>query len=195
MSAIKNNPYMSEAEYLEFERASETKHEYFRGEIYAMAGASRDHDTICQNLVLYLTAQARKNGCETHSSDMRLKVLATGLFTYPDFTIYCDELIFTGDKPDTLTNPTIIFEVLSPSTEKHDREVKHRHYKQIPSLQEYVLVAQDEAYVQRYIRQKEGWLNVDVEGLDKTIDFPSINASIALAHIYEQVSFGEETDT
>src|SRR5688572_17230057 len=111
MSAIQKQPLMSEAEYLEFERASETRHEFFRGEIFAMAGASEEHDMICQNLTLYLLPQVRKNGCRTHSGDMRLKVLATGLFTYPDFTIYCGDLKFTGDKPDTLTNPTIIFEV------------------------------------------------------------------------------------
>jgi Uma2 family endonuclease len=194
MSAIQKNPLMTEAEYLEFERASETKHEFFRGEIFAMAGASREHDLICQNLTLYLLPQARKNDCETHTGDMRLKVLATGLFTYPDFTIYCDVLIYTGDKPDTLTNPSIIFEVLSPSTKNHDRETKFHHYQQIPSLQEYVLVSQEKPCIERFLRQDDGtWNYLKVEGLEGSIDFPSVGASLALANAYEQVDFSEES--
>lgn len=196
MSAVQQNPFMTEAQYLEFERASEIKHEYFKGEVFAMAGASEEHDSICMNIATTLLPQIRKNGCKVHSSDMRLKILATGLFTYPDLTIYCGDLVFTGDKPDTLTNPTIIFEVLSPSTEIHDRNAKFRHYQQIPSLQEYVLMAQDRPRIERFLRQNDRtWLYVDVNGLDSTIEFPTVRAMLALADAYEQVTFPEDSDS
>ena len=197
MSAIQQNPHMTEAEYLEFERASETKHEFFDGEVFDMAGASEEHNSIAQSISHYLYPQVRKNGCKVHSSDMRLKVLATGLFTYPDISIYCGELKFTGDKPDTLTNPTIIIEILSPSTELHDRNAKFRHYQQIPSLKEYVLVSQDKARIERYLREegKKTWQYLDVEGLDESIEFPSVKALLKLADVYEQVSFPEENNS
>jgi Uma2 family endonuclease len=196
MSAIQQNPHMSEAEYLEFERASETKHEFFKGEIFAMAGASEEHDSIAMNIAASLLPQVRKNGCKVHSSDMRLKVLATGLYTYPDISVYCGELKFTGDKPDTLTNPTVIIEILSPSTELHDRNTKMRHYQQIPSLKEYILVSQDKPRIERFVRQegKKTWLYLDVEGLDESIEFPSVNALLKLAEVYEQVSFADENN-
>lgn len=196
MSAIQNNPLMSEAEYLEFERASETKHEYFRGEVFAMAGASREHNSIAGSIYRHLYDQVRKSGCELFASDMRLKVLATGLFTYPDLSVYCGDLAFTGDKPDTVTNPTIIIEVLSPSTELHDRNTKFLHYQKIPSLQEYVLVSQDKARIESFRRQKDKdtWLLVDKKGLHESIDFPAIGATLALANAYEQVSFPEQNE-
>jgi Uma2 family endonuclease len=197
MSAIQNKPYISEAEYLEFERASETKHEYFRGEVFAMAGASKDHNSIAGSIYRHLYDQVRKKGCQLFASDMRLKVLATGLFTYPDLAVYCGDIVFTGDKPDTVTNPTIIIEVLSPSTELHDRNTKFRHYQQIPSLQEYILVSQDTPRIESFRRQKDKdtWTFVDIKGLDGTIEFPTIEATLALANAYEQVTFPEKSDS
>jgi Uma2 family endonuclease len=196
MPIIQKTRKMNEVEYLEFERASETKHEFFNGEIFAMAGASEEHDTICMNLAATLLPQVRKNGCKVHSSDMRLKVLETGLYTYPDISIYCLDLVFTGDRPDTLTNPSIIFEVLSPSTEIHDRNTKFRHYQQIPSLQEYVLVAQDKPRIERFMRQKDSlWLYQDVDGIDGKIEFATVGAVLELANAYEQVTFPEEPDS
>lgn len=195
MSAIQKQPKMSEAEYLEFERASATKHEFFNGEIFAMAGASAAHNSIVSSVHGNLYAQVRKNNCKIFGSDMRLKVLATGLLTYPDLSIYCGDLVYTGDKPDTLTNPSLIIEVLSPTTAIHDRETKFRHYQQLPSLREYVLIAQDMPRIERFLRLDDGsWNYLAVEGLDKSIDFASGGASLALANAYEQVTFGEESD-
>lgn len=183
---------MSEAEYLTFEITSETKHEFFNGEIFAMAGASEEHNSISGSISAYLYPQLRKSGCKIYQGDMRLKVTATGLFTYSDLSVYCGDLSFTGDKPDTLTNPSLIIEVLSVSTELHDRNTKFRHYQKIPSLQEYVLVSQDSPRIERFLRQKnESWLYVDVAGLEKQIEFPSIQAVLALANAYEQVTFPE----
>jgi Uma2 family endonuclease len=196
MSAIQQNPQMTEAEYLEFERASETKHEYFKGEIFAMAGASEEHNSIAGSIYAHFYSQVRKNGCRIHNSDMRLKIMATGLYTYPDLAVYCGDLLFTGDKPDTLTNPTLIIEVLSASTEIHDRNTKFRHYQQIPSLQEYVLVSQEGPRIERFLRQKDGtWLYQDVEGLEAGIEFPSVKAVLNLADAYEQVSFPQDMDS
>jgi Uma2 family endonuclease len=197
MSSIQQNPRMSEAQYLEFELGSDAKHEFFNGEIFAMAGASEEHSSIAGSVSAHLYPQVRKNGCKVHSSDMRLKILATGFFTYPDISIYCGELKFTGDRPDTLTNPTIIIEILSPSTELHDRNAKFRQYQQIPSLKEYVLVSQDEPRIERYLREegKKTWVYLDVEGLEESIEFPSVNAVLTLADAYEQVSFPEDEES
>src|SRR5262249_9988400 len=137
-------PYITEAEYLELERASASKHEYLAGEIFAMTGASEQHNLIASNVTATLHRQRRGRSCRVYPSDMRIKVTQTGLNTYPDITVVCGPPEFTDPtKRDTLINPMVIIEILSPSTERYDRGLKFQNYRTIPSLQEYILIAQD----------------------------------------------------
>src|SRR5258707_11211141 len=139
MSAAPQKRYTPQ-EYLALERAAPFKSEYYRGEIFAMAGATRQHCRIGANLVARVDEQLRSTPCEAFGSDLRVRVLPTGLYTYPDVTVACGELEFEDRAGDTLLNPKAIFEVLSESTEAYDRGKKFDHYRHIPSLTEYVLV-------------------------------------------------------
>src|SRR5262245_26620705 len=132
---------MTREEYLEFERASEEKHEFFDGEVFAMAGARRRHNQIVINIGGELRQALRERTCEVYASDMRVRIPETNRYVYPDVTIACGEPRFEDAKEDTLVNPTIVFEVLSDSTEAYDRGDKFALYQTIPSLAEVVLVA------------------------------------------------------
>ncbi len=189
MSAVRQQT-MTVAEYLAFERASEEKHEYLNGEIFLMAGATGNHNVVQINTAASLHAQLRKRPCITYGSDMRVRVDDSGLYTYPDISVVCDPPEFEGEDQDTLLNPTLIIEVLSPSTESYDRGRKFQHYRTLASLQEYVLVAQDSAHIERYLRQPgDEWLLADATGLDARIELASIGCTLALADVYEKVSF------
>jgi Uma2 family endonuclease len=139
MSTAANKRYTPE-EYLALERAAPFKSEYLGGEIFAMAGTSKEHVRIARNLIAALHDQLRNSPCEVFGSDLRVKVSRTGLYTYPDVTIACADLEFEDERVDTLLNPRVIFEILSDSTEAYVRGKKFHHYRQIPSLMEYVLV-------------------------------------------------------
>lgn len=176
-------------EYLAFERASETRHEYFAGDIFAMSGASEQHILITGNTFSSLLVQLRKRPCKVYPIDMRVKVSAIK-YTYPDVSVVCGEPRFTDDKFDTLTNPIVIIEVLSPSTENYDRGKKFQHYMTLETFQEYILVAQDEVSVEHYIRQTDGrWLYSRAQTLAAEIKLPSIGCTLLLADIYDKVSF------
>ena len=164
MQPVRSRHRHSYAEYLSYERDSGLKHEYDDGEILAMAGGSRRHNALAARVVTALEV-ARKRGCVVFQSDQRVRVLATGRATYPDATMVCGEL--EGDPADpsgaTVTNPLVIVEVLSPTTEQDDRGAKWQHYQLIPSLQEFVLVSQGEPRLERYRRAAGGvWEYQDV---------------------------------
>jgi Uma2 family endonuclease len=180
------------AEYLAFERASETKHEFVDGEVYMMAGASRAHNLILLNTASNLHQQLRPKSCEGYTNDMRVRV-ADEDFVYPDFVAVCGEPILADETFDTLLNPTLIIEVLSPSTQTYDRVGKFRLYRTLESLQEYLLVAQDEARIERFLRQPDGqWLFAEAVGLDAALELASIGCTLALADVYEKVTFAVE---
>jgi Uma2 family endonuclease len=184
---------LSPEEYLAQERRAEFKSEYLRGEVFAMAGASYEHTLAKDNLARETGNQLKNGPCRVLTSDMRVKIEATGLYTYPDIAIVCDEPQFEDKVFDTLLNPRTLVEVLSDSTEKYDRGAKFAHYRQIPTLQEYVLVARDQALVERYVRQPDAsWLLTVFEGLSQTFAFASVPARIALADIYSGVTFPEQ---
>ncbi len=184
---------MTETEYLEFERASELKHEYLYGEVFAMSGASEAHNLICTSTSFTLYGQLRRRSCKVYQSDMRVRVKATGIYTYPDLSIVCGEAQFMDDALDTLINPTILIEVLSPSTERYDRGRKFQQYREIASLREYVLIAQDSPRIERFLRKDDGkWELSDAKGLDAKIELPSIGCTLALAEVYEQVDFSND---
>ncbi len=192
MSALAHE-IMTEAEYLSFERASEQKHEFLNGHIYAMSGASRAHNLITNYTSATLINQLQGRPCEVYPGDMRIKVEATGLYTYPDISIVCGEVQLADNEFDTLLNPGLIIEVLSPSTESYDRGKKFHHYQQLESLQEYVLIAQDNPRIERFLRQNHGnWLLNNVVGLDASLQLESINTHLALANVYQKLTFEPE---
>jgi Uma2 family endonuclease len=177
-------------DYLAAERQAETKSEYLDGEVFAMAGASRQHNLIVWNLAAALHAQLKGRGCEVYVGDMRLLVSATGLYTYPDLAVACGEPQFEDVGLDTLLNPTLLIEVLSPSTEGYDRGKKAAHYRTLGSLREYALVAQEEVRVEVLTRQENGhWLLSEAGRLDDSIPLGSIGCTLRLADVYERVSF------
>jgi Uma2 family endonuclease len=182
-------PYVTEAEYLELERASHSKHEYFAGDVFAMTGASEQHNLIASNVNASLHRQLRGRSCRIYPSDMRIKVVQTGLNTYPDLTIVCGPPQFTDStKRDTLINPTVIIEILSPSTERYDRGLKFQNYRTIASLQEYILIAQDTQHIERYARHEENqWILTEVLGPEATLQITSLSVALLLADVYEQV--------
>jgi len=194
MSALRKLK-LTAREYLEIERKAEFKSEFYDGEMFAMAGASPRHNFILNNLSGELFGRLKGTKCRSVFSDQRVKVDRTGLYTYPDLLIFCGQPEFDPDDAYTLLNPIAIIEVLSPSTEKYDRGAKFRNYQQLPSLKEYVLVAQEEAVIERFIRQEDGaWGLVSFVGLDATLAFTSISAQIPLVDIYAGVSFDEPTN-
>jgi Uma2 family endonuclease len=194
MSTVPHRRY-TEAEYLAIERDVETKHEYYRGEMFAMSGASRHHNRITVNVSALLHDQLKNRGCEHFTNDMRVKVESTTLYTYPDVAITCHEPRFLDKEVDTLLNPQVIIEVLSDTTEKYDRGKKFEHYRTIPSLREYVLISQDRAHVDRFALNEQGqWVLNDASGLDAAVELAAVDCCLPLAEIYAKVEFEPDTD-
>lgn len=182
--------YVSPEEYLRLERQAEFKSEYLNGEIFAMSGASRDHNLITGNIGAELNRQLKGKPCEAYMSDMRVKVRSNGLYTYPDVIVVCGEPKFEDQKVDTLLNPTLLFEVLSQSTERYDRIAKTSYYRTIDSLQEHLLVAQYEFRVEQYLRQPNGqWSQMQYTSPDEVVQLASIDCSVRLSDIYDKVVF------
>ncbi len=192
MTAVAVKDIYTPEAYLALERKATTKSEYVNGEIYAMAGASREHNYIAGDLFGELRIQLRGRGCALFMSDMRVRISATGLYTYPDVVVACGKPRFEGAQSDVLLNPTVIFEVLSPSTEAYDRGAKFAHYRYLPSLQEYVLVAQDRMQVDHYARMGNQWLLTAYNKPEEILALPSIECNLPLAEIYAQVELAGE---
>ncbi len=178
---------ISQADYLAWERAEETKHEYRDGEIVAMTGASREHILICvEHQSFYRQLEDRP--CEVYSNDMRVQIRQGQRYTYPDLAVICGEPQFGDDYLDNLLNPLVIIEVLSPSTEGYDRGEKFHHYRTILSLREYLLIAQDAYRIEHFARQSEQhWLLTVADGLESSIYLPSIDCTLRLADVYKKV--------
>ena len=185
---IQPTPRVTPEEYLARERKAETKSEYFDGEIFAMSGASPAHVLIVTNIVRELSGQLRPRDCTVYSTDLRVKVSATGLYTYPDVVVVCGAPRFEDEQKDTLVNPKVIVEVLSKSTQDYDRGAKFEQYRTLESFTEYVLIAQDKAHVEHFVRQPDGrWLLAETNRLDDRIALETIAAHLALADVYEKV--------
>lgn len=184
-------PHLTPEEYLAIERRSETRSEYLDGEMFAMTGGSRNHNLIVLNVGRELSLQLKTRQCEVYASDLRVRVPATGLYTYPDIVAVCGEPRFEDEELETLLNPTLLAEVLSPTTEAYDRGKKFEHYQTIPSLSEYLLVSQDSFRVEQYLRQENNrWLFTAVSGLEGRIALPSIQCELVLAEVYDKVTLG-----
>ena len=191
MSALPHKHWTVE-EYLEFERNSDERHEFVNGEVFAMSGASRNHGRITRNTLNSLTNQLIDKACEPFPESVRIKINKKD-YTYPDVSVVCGEQKLDDEAYlDSIVNQTLIVEVLSPSTAMYDRTTKFQKYKQITSLQEYVLIEQDKPYIERYLRQSDGqWLYRDASRLDTSLELPSIGCTLALADVYRQVTFDE----
>jgi Uma2 family endonuclease len=177
-------------EYLEIERRAERKSEYFQGEMFAMAGASFAHVVIVGNLTHELKLRLKAGPCGVYSSDLRLRVAPNGLYTYPDVMVICGGPQFADDRRDTVVNPVLIVEVLSESTEAYDRGKKFDQYRTLPSLREYLLVAQDAPRIEEWIRQPDdNWLMAETSGMDASIQLASMVCVLPLAGIYDQIEW------
>jgi Uma2 family endonuclease len=191
MTALPKKKYISPEEYLANERESPDKHEYFDGEIFLMAGTSEEHANISSNINASLHFQLKKRPCKSYQSDLRVYIPATGLYTYPDVIVVCGKPQLLEDAYlDTLLNPNLIVEVLSPSTADYDKGTKFDHYRTIESLKEYVLVWQDKKRVARYTKQADGsWVLRDFIGEDAEIVLTSIDCKLLVEDIYDKVDF------
>lgn len=187
---------MTPDEYLTWERASDTKHEYYAGEIIDFAGASLNHGQIVENLSGIFYVQLRGKGCRSFSSDVRVRVGKIRAYLYPDLFVVCGTPVTADDQQDTVLNPALIIEVLSPSTEARDRLKKFDLYWSIPSVQEYLLVAQDAASIEQFTRQADGkWLYARASSdLGAEIALPSIGCVLKLRDVYEFVALPASAD-
>jgi Uma2 family endonuclease len=190
MALAQNASRLSEADYLRLERQSETRSEYFDGEMFAMAGGTRARSLIATNLLAALSNRLRTTDCAVYNVDMRVKVEATGLLTYPDVSVACGEQRFLGEQEDTLLNPILIIEVLSDSTEAYDRGKKFEHYRQLPSCREYLLVSQKEPRIEQFIRQANGeWTLKEAGDIRAEIHLPSLQVVLPLSEVFSKVQF------
>jgi Uma2 family endonuclease len=181
-------PHLSPEEYLELERKAEFKSEYFQGEMVAMTGFSLVHNLVAGNTLAVLWQQLRPGPCEVLPSNMRLHVRETGLFTYPDVVAYCGEPQLLDEQMDTLLNPILIVEVLSPSTEAYDRGRKFHQYQLIESLQDYLMVCSDRVHADLHTREPAGrWRLSWGDRMEDTLELPSVGCLVKLSDLYEGV--------
>jgi Uma2 family endonuclease len=192
------HPKLTPEEYLARDRAAEVRSEYYDGHIYAMSGASLPHGVIVGNLTAELRNRLRGRDCRVVPNDLRVRVTARA-FSYPDVVVTCGAPRLADDRKDdrkdVLLNPTLLVEVLSPSTENYDRGLKFTNYRRLDSLQEYVLVSQSEPRIEVYRRQPDGkWLLTETSGLQTVARFDSLDCDIPLSEIYYQVQFDQEPE-
>lgn len=185
--------YYSLEEYFALEEKSDRKSEYFQGEIFMMSSGSANHSRICTIAVVELSLALRGSGCEVFNSDMRILVQDGDLYTYPDASVVCGEVEFVPGRNDTLTNPILLIEVLSPSTRSYDRADKFRFYRSIESLQIYLIIEQDEPFVERHQRLPDGsWTLRDYSKLDEVIELAPIGVNLTVGQLYERVKFPDK---
>ena len=196
MTTVGVQPHLTPEEYIAFERklipdAETVRNEYVKGKLISMSGASFAHNVIAMNISTALHVQLKGSGCETFANEMRVSSPHTSSYFYPDIGVVCDEPRFEDDVFDILLNPIVIIEVLSPSTEAYDRGEKFLHYRQIESLQEYILVSQDKVNIERYLRNKDEWIFSYYQELNLQLPLTSIQCEVPLQEIYDRVTFPE----
>lgn len=182
--------FLTPEQYLEIERAAEYKREYYQGEMFAMARVREAHNLLVVNLIIILGQQLFERPCRFYPSDMRVTTPA-GLYTYPDVSAVCAEARFADNTLDTLLNPALIVEVLSPTTEAYDRGRKAEQYRGIESLTDYLLVASDRMHVELLTRQPDGnWLLREFNRPDETVELGSVDCRLVLSALYNKVNLG-----
>jgi len=188
MSTLPQRSLLTAQEYLAIERKAEFKSEYFNGEMFAMAGASRPHNRIASSVISALNPQLVKRGCNIYPSDMRVKIKKIGKYTYPDVVVTCGKELFEDDYVDILLNPIVIFEILSHSTQAYDRGEKFQHYQFIESLAEYIIITQDAVRVEQYARRSDRtWLYNEYQNLDDVVKLESVGCELPLRELYVNV--------
>jgi Uma2 family endonuclease len=179
------HPYVSEAEYLAYDLAHEGRHEFYNGEIVAMAGATEAHALVTANLTRGLGNRLRGTQCRVYSADLRVHTEEDGAYVYPDVTVVCGPSVLLPTSPPTLVNPTLVCEVLSPSNAAHDRGAKSAHYRRMPSLAAYLLVDIDARRVEAYYRGEDGvWRLSEAQGAGR-LEVPTMQLSLELAEAWE----------
>ena len=192
MSVPQKIPFISPEEYLRIERAAEYKSEYLDGEMFAMAGGSSTHSALIASVLRELGNGLKGNRCAPYDSNLRVFFPSTGLYSYPDASVICGPLEIVDEHGDMITNPTLIVEVLSDSTEAYDRGRKFAHYRTLPSFAEYVLVSQKEPLVEVFFRQGDGtWQLTPVRGREAVVRLQSLGIELRLAEVYDRVEFPE----
>ncbi len=192
MNTATATSFVTIEEYLAIEEAALQKSEYYKGEIFAMAGASISQNSIVGNSLIEIGSFLRDKSCEIFPSDLRIHVDANTLFTYPDLTIFCDPIERYNNRTDTALNPTVIIEVLSKSTQEYDRGTKFNLYRQIPSLKEYIMISSTEILIEQYVRQSDNeWLFTAYDKPDDSFLTESIGLSIIVKSLYRNVEFEE----
>jgi Uma2 family endonuclease len=177
--------YVSPKEYLALERKAEFKSEYIDGVVYALAGGTERHGLLAANIIIALGVQLRSSSCRVYTSDVKVSTVNLQRFFYPDLSVVCGETEFADDQKDVILNPILIVEVSSESTAAYDRGKKFLSYQQIDSLQEYLLVSQDEVLIEGYTRQgNDTWLYTKVTDLEGGLALPSVNCTLALKDVY-----------
>ena len=190
MAPIAAPTYLTPEAYLELERKAITKNEYVNGDTIAIAGASFAHSFITFDTAIHLNNQLMDTECQVASTgDLRVKVVQTASYFYPDIVVVCGELRAEDNVFDTLLNPTLIVEVLSTSTETYDKDEKFAHYRQIESLQEYILISQDKVQVLRYRRHQPEWISTEFQTLTDVVPLLSIKCELPLQYVYRRVKF------
>jgi Uma2 family endonuclease len=192
MSSVLEQPRYTAEDYLTLERSASSKSEFHNGEIYAMTGASRKHNLITVNIAGELRSQLKKRPCEAYINDMRVKAVEAHSYHYPDIAVVCGAPQFEDTYLDTLLNPTLLIEVLSPSTEAYDRGGKFAHYRKIASLREYLLISQDQPSIERYLRQGDVWIFSEAVGLEASMSLESIDCLLSLWEVYDKVLDDED---
>jgi Uma2 family endonuclease len=181
--------YISQEEYLAFEREALDKHEYYNGEIFAMSGASFKHNLIETNLRGALYNFLKDSNCNQFGSNLRVHIPANSLYTYPDILVLCDAPVFTDEVFDTITNPSIIVEILSPSTANYDRGVKFYLYRENPSLNEYLLIDSQSIHVIVYTKNADNtWTLSETKNMEDTVSLSSIHFTTGIADIYRGIA-------
>jgi Uma2 family endonuclease len=191
---VASNPIakVTAEEYLALDRAAEFRSEFLDGEMVAMSGASMRHVRLGGSLFVQLYHALQGSQCEAFGPDFRVRV-SPSMYTYPDVTVVCGKPMLADERQDILLNPTVIVEVLSPSTEHYDRGVKFQHYRSIESLQDYILVAQDQIRIEQYTRVKaHTWTFREYQSADETLLIEAAGVSVPIARIYERVDFLSE---
>jgi Uma2 family endonuclease len=184
--------WISPEEYLALERSAEFKSEYLDGQLYAMSGGSPQHSAITVNVTVELGGQLKGRPCQAFSNDMKVRTSPTGLYAYPDLTVVCGEPQFHDETRDTLTNPVVIVEVLSPSTEAFDRGKKVAGYQHLESLIDYLLIAQDQPRIEHYTRQPNNrWLLTVMTEMEDSLRLPSIECDLKMSEVYDRIVFAD----
>jgi Uma2 family endonuclease len=182
--------FISEKEYLVAERLATEKHEYFQGEVFVMSGASKAHNEIFSNAFGEFVIQLKGKKCRPYGSDFRVNIPKNTLYTYPDISVYCNEPETLDAENDTAVNPTVIIEILSPSTRNYDLGGKFTLYRQIESLKDYILIDSEVAKVITYTKNNDGsWLLVEYNAIEDSFSIPSIGVTLNLVDLYENVKF------